>query len=595
MKFVVTSKNQMKIDAVKSVIQKILGSNDEFVVEGISSSSDVSEQPLSLEETKRGSVNRIYNANVDDADFYVSIESGVEREFDSFYGFTFATVCDKTKNKFGFGMSTKFPIPDDVSFGLEQGKSLSSISHSENGLISILTDSFIKRSDLVEEATCTALIPFHFFPISFPTNSPPELTRFIDSITQVEKNNLASQLRQLDFRDQKIVDSSTTASSLSVVEPPADYSEVSDDIFDNGVEAIKAGEVAVVIMSGGQGSRLSAPVPKGMMQLDIPSNSSLLELQLQRVRNLERKYCSGNTCIPVYILTSDATHSPLAAYLIKNQNFGVKHLMLVKQKTLPARSADGHFVLSERSKVLAAPNGNGAVFACLKDSGALSEMKSLGVKYVDIHPIDNALAKPADPSFVGAMIYEDGDAALKVVRKVGGGERMGTVCTRNGKTAVVEYSELPQGQAEQYMYGNTAMHLFATEIIEKAAEAELPYHVAIKKEKVVNEKGDIVVGEVRKFERFIFDALELCERVVLYEVKRDDEFAPVKNAQGAPVDSPETAKELLLKLHKKWAIDNGVVLKENGVIEFSPLTTYAGEGLEYFGLDGKVVDKPMVI
>lgn len=588
MKFVVTSENQIKILSVESFLKELLPNEANIEIASAKASSGVSDQPLSLLETQQGAINRIYNCDAGDADFIVSVESGVEREFDCFYGFTFVAVSDKTKNKFGFGTSTKFPIPDNVANGLEKGIELCNISHSKDGLISSLTAQNMKRMDLIKEALGCALIEFGFYNVKLPDEKkiPQELLKFVNELSNIEKNAFFQQLKELDFSEQKIFDEQNANNKLEKVENPCKYDEQSlHDIFDNGIEAIGKGEVAVVVMAGGQGSRLSAPVPKGLMELDIPSKSTLLQLQMLRVKKLEQKYCKGEKSIPFYILTSESTHSPIAAYLMKNRFFGLKHVRLVKQKTLPARYLDGKFVLSRKGKVLAAPNGNGAVFECLKKSGALAEMKKLGVNYVDIHPIDNALAKPADPYFVGSMIYEEGDASLKVVRKVGGGERIGTICKKNGKTAVIEYSEIPKEQADDFMYGNTAMHLFTTEIIEKAANSQLPYHIATKKEKVINENGEQVIGEVHKFERFIFDAMGLCNKVVLYEVNREEEFAPIKNASGAQVDSPETAVALLLNLHKKWAIKSGAKIEENCVIEFKPSTTYFGEDLNLEGLN----------
>ena len=68
---------------------------------------------------------------------------------------------------------------------------------------------------------------------------------------------------------------------------------------------------------------------------------------------------------------------------------------------------------------------------------------------------------------------------------------------------------------------------------------------------------------------------------VLYECKREEEFAPIKNAAGAEFDSPETARDLVLALHRKWAEDAGIKFEGEGYFEFMPETTYGGEGLEH--------------
>ncbi|OHT12449.1 UDP-N-acetylhexosamine pyrophosphorylase-like protein 1 [Tritrichomonas foetus] len=484
-------------------------------------------------------------------------------------------------------------MPDDVAGAVENGKPITSLITNENGLIALSTGNNFTVADCVASAVGSALIPFNFYSVEVPSTAAPELTRFIDKINPVQRSMLASQLRLLDFSEQKTVDTTKTLAALEAVPDPRNFQAEHDKVYNLGCEHIRRGEVAVCIMAGGQGSRLRAPVPKAMMEVDLISKQTLLELQLRRIKRLVTLYggCKNAPGIPVYILTSDSTHSPIAAYLLENNNFGVPHVFLVKQRQLPARTFDGKFVLSEQWKVMAAPNGNGAIFAALKESGACEDMRRLGVKYLEIHPIDNALAKPADPFMVGALAMEDGDVALKVIRKRPK-EKIGTMCKREGKTIVIEYSEIPAGEEEAYVWGNTGLHLYRTDLIEKAAEAELPYHIALKKENVINENGEKVMGDVKKFERFIFDALEVAIKPVLVECVREEEFAPIKNPAGAEFDSPDTARDLVVALHKKWATEAGAKFEGEGAFEFLPETTYGGEGLKELNLAGKTIKLP---
>jgi UDP-N-acetylglucosamine/UDP-N-acetylgalactosamine diphosphorylase len=81
-----------------------------------------------------------------------------------------------------------------------------------------------------------------------------------------------------------------------------------------------------------------------------------------------------------------------------------------------------------------------------------------------------------------------------------------------------------------------------------------------------------------KFEKFIFDAITMTERSVIMETLREDEFAPVKNAEG--VDSPETSQRLMIELHKKWLTQRGVIIPQRvSVIEISPLTAVDPEDI----------------
>ena len=590
MKFAIISGDQRISSSVESYLHKVLDGRLSFSVEHVSIHDEL--HP-SLSSTKQWVVDQIFKSEVNGADYYVCATNGIDREFDSLYGFTFASVADQTRNRFGFGTSVKFPLPDDISGAVEKGTPLVSIGNHENGLVALSTGGNLTLSECVSSSLGAALIPFNFYNIDLPKDAAPELTRFADKINPVQRSCLASQLRLLDFNEVKTVDTTKTLAALEAVPPPRNFQAEREKVYARGVEHISRGECAVCIMAGGQGSRLRAPVPKAMMEVDLISKQTLLELQLRRIKRLVTLYGGSKNApgIPVYILTSDTTHSPIAAYLLQNNNFGVPHVFLVKQRQLPARTYDGKFVLSEQWKVLAAPNGNGAIFQAFKESGAIEDMKRLGVKYVEIHPIDNALAKPADPFFVGALSLEDGDIGIKVIRKRPK-EKIGTLCKRGGKTIVIEYSEIPAGEEEAYVWGNTGLQIYRTDLIEKAAEAELPYHIALKKENVINENGEKVMGDVKKFERFIFDAMEYAVKPVLVECIREEEFAPIKNPVGAEFDSPETARDLVVNLHKKWAVEAGVKFEGEGAFEFLPETTYDGEGLKERGLAGKVIKLP---
>ena len=117
------------------------------------------------------------------------------------------------------------------------------------------------------------------------------------------------------------------------------------------------------------------------------------------------------------------------------------------------------------------------------------------------------------------------------------------------------------------VYGdlNAVFHLYNIKALEKVATLKLPYHTAFKKAKYIDENGKLIVPEkpnAYKFEMFIFDSFEMLDDVLVLRVKREEEFAPVKNAEGS--DSPETARKLYkdyfakieyMKKYEKWCSD----------------------------------------
>jgi UDP-N-acetylglucosamine pyrophosphorylase len=79
----------------------------------------------------------------------------------------------------------------------------------------------------------------------------------------------------------------------------------------------------------------------------------------------------------------------------------------------------------------------------------------------------------------------------------------------------------------------------------------LPYHSAFKTTNYIDKDGNKIVSKTPnayKFEAFLFDAFGEFDDIAVYRVKREEEFAPVKNATG--VDSPETARKLYNNFYK---------------------------------------------
>ena len=183
-------------------------------------------------------------------------------------------------------------------------------------------------------------------------------------------------------------------------------------------------------------------------------------------------------------------------------------------------------------------------------------MKEKGIKWVFIGGVDNALLKMADVTFLGMTKDLGYEIASKSVVKANPHERVGAFCKINGHPKIIEYAELPEKMAEEvdcngelkYGESNIMCHLYTIDAIEKISKETLIYHSAFKKNSYLDENLKEVIPEAPnsfKFESFIFDAFELFDDMGLLRVKREEEFAPVKNKEGA--DSPKTAKELYEK------------------------------------------------
>ena len=327
-----------------------------------------------------------------------------------------------------------------------------------------------------------------------------------------------------------------------------------------GEDIIKNGKYAVVTMAGGQGTRLGHEGPKGTFKLDVYGKGKyIFQILTETLKEANKKY---QVTIPWYIMTSKENHEPTKTFLEKNNYFGYdkKNVILFQQGELPLLDFEGKVLIDKDMKIKEASDGNGGVFSSLRSTGALADMKERGIEWVFIGGVDNVLAKLVDSTLLGMTIYKGMQIGSKSVVKANPHEKVGVFCKMNKHPKVIEYSELPIEMAEEvdengelkFGESNIACHLFNIDAVEKISKEILIYHTAIKKNSYVNEKGKEIIPEEPnsyKFEAFIFDAFDLFDEMAVLRVKREEEFAPVKNKEGA--DSPKTAKELYEKYWQK--------------------------------------------
>jgi UDP-N-acetylglucosamine/UDP-N-acetylgalactosamine diphosphorylase len=194
-----------------------------------------------------------------------------------------------------------------------------------------------------------------------------------------------------------------------------------------GLKTIYEGKLGVVLLSGGQGTRLGSSDPKGCFNIGLPSGKSLFQIQAERilcVQRLAAQVVSEGPIRPVtihwYIMTSPFTDEATRKYFSSHKYFGLEpdQISFFQQGTLPCVTKDGKFIMETPFSLAKAPDGNGGVYAALKCSRLLEDMASRGIKYVDCYGVDNVLVRVADPTFLGYFIDKGAASAAKVVRKV---------------------------------------------------------------------------------------------------------------------------------------------------------------------------------
>ncbi|KAF1851605.1 nucleotide-diphospho-sugar transferase [Cucurbitaria berberidis CBS 394.84] len=393
-----------------------------------------------------------------------------------------------------------------------------------------------------------------------------------------------------------------------------------DKWYNSGLDLIAENKVAVVLMAGGQGTRLGSSAPKGCFDIGLPSKKSLFQLQAERIAKVERlaakKHGKESVTVPWYVMTSGPTRGPTAKYFEENNYFGLKkeNVVIFEQGVLPCISNEGKILLESKSKVAVAPDGNGGLYQALIQSGVVQDMGKRGIQHIHAYCVDNCLVKVADPVFIGFSASKSVDIATKVVRKRNAKESVGLILQKNGKPDVVEYSEISTEDAEakdskdsellKFRAANIVNHYYSFSFLESIPEwaKKLPHHVARKKIPFVNtETGETVKPEKPngiKLEQFVFDCFPFLtlEKFACMEVKREDEFSPLKNARGTGEDDPDTSKQDILVQGKKWVQAAGATVVSEDLkdgIEVSPLISYGGEGLEF--LKNRTIKAPAVI
>ncbi|XP_009599284.1 UDP-N-acetylglucosamine diphosphorylase 1 isoform X1 [Nicotiana tabacum] len=435
-----------------------------------------------------------------------------------------------------------------------------------------------------------------------------------DELSPDEKDLLVKDIENIDLpRIDRIIRCSFHSQGLpaAAIEPVPEscVSTVEERTMEErekwwkmGMKAMAEGKFAVLLLSGGQGTRLGSSDPKGCFNIGLPSGKSLFQLQAERILCIQRLAAvtanEGAGIVPIqwYIMTSPFTDEATRKYFESHKYFGLEaeQVTFFQQGTIPCVSKDGRFIMETPYRVAKSPDGNGGVYTALKYSRLLEDMNSRGIKYVDCYGVDNALVRVADPTFLGYFIDKGVSAAAKVVRKAYPQEKVGVFVRRGkgGPLAVVEYSELDPSLCSavnqetgrlRFCWSNVCLHMFSLDFLNQVAnglEKDSIYHLA---EKKIPSIHGHTMGY--KLEQFIFDAFPYTPSTALFEVVREEEFAPVKNANGANFDTPDSARLLVLRLHTRWVVAAGgflthsVPLYATGV-EVSPLCSYAGENLE---------------
>ncbi len=359
----------------------------------------------------------------------------------------------------------------------------------------------------------------------------------------------------------------------------------------SGANAVAGGTIGILLVAGGQGSRLGFEHPKGMYPIGPVSNATLLEIHLKKAVGLSNKY---GTSVPVYLMTSPVTHDETVAFLAEHKNFGVPEsdVLVFCQGTMPAVDGKtGKLLMAGKGELFKSPDGHGGTVAALAASGAIDHMKRRGVEHLFYFQVDNPIVPVCDAELVGYHLLADSELTSIAVAKQSPGEKLGNFVMLGDRLHIIEYSDFPDDVAQQrdadqalkFWAGSIAVHVFGVAFLERMLgyKDALPFHIAHKKVPHVNANGDLVEPSepnALKFERFIFDLLPQAARPIVVEYTEQECFAPLKNAPGAAKDTPEYVQRFMIDQHREWLAAAGVSVAEGVAVEIDP--TWAVDATE---------------
>jgi UDP-N-acetylglucosamine/UDP-N-acetylgalactosamine diphosphorylase len=355
----------------------------------------------------------------------------------------------------------------------------------------------------------------------------------------------------------------------------AERSRRAAELTARGEAAYAAGAVAVLMVAGGQGTRLGSSAPKGCFTIAPHSGKSIYQLQAEKVLSLSRRV---GRAVPFLVMTSPTTDAETRQFFAAHGNFGLAddQARFFSQGTVPSIGIDGKALLAAPGRLLENPDGHGGCHTALVASGNLARLAREGVRQIVYIQVDNILAPVDDALLVGLAEAENADVVSKVLEKAHPDEKLGHLVKVGGRDRIVEYTELtpeqtrlryPDGEVI-YRWGSPAMHTWSVGFLDRLAKRgyKLPLH---RSKKPLKAWPTETTGW--KNERFMFDLVPEATTSVGVVIGRGAEFAPVKNASGD--DSPATAVQLASDLYAGWLRAAGVrvELPAGARIEVSPL------------------------
>lgn len=382
--------------------------------------------------------------------------------------------------------------------------------------------------------------------------------KYFDELNSDEQAELLQQIEDTDFSVLRLVNGGANEDKKGNISPLGamqldEIESRKDELSKIGLEAIRAGKAAAVLLAGGMGTRLGSDAPKGTYNIGITKDVYIFERLISNLMDVVNK---AETYVHLFIMTSDKNNDATIEFFKEHKFFGYneEYVHFFKQEMAPAATYEGKIYMESKYRMATSPNGNGGWFSSLAKAGLMKVINDNGIEYLNVFAVDNVLQRIISPEFVGAVYEGNYAVGAKVVRKAAPDEKVGVMCLEDGRPSIVEYYELTDDMMTEkdangdlaYNFGVILNYLFRVKDLVEIMEKSMPLHIVEKKIPYMDENGNNVSPESPngyKFETLVLDMIKLMENCIPFEVVRNREFAPVKNKTG--VDSVESARELM--------------------------------------------------
>ena len=382
--------------------------------------------------------------------------------------------------------------------------------------------------------------------------------KYYDELSEAEKKDLLTQIEETDFAVLENCKNLGKSEGRGQFAPLAamqvsEIEERKEEFAKLGVETIRAGKVAAVLLAGGMGTRLGSDNPKGMYDIGLTKPVYIFQRIIENLQDTVNQ--AGGAYIHLFIMTSEKNNDATINFLKEHNFFGYPEdkVTFFKQEMAPASDYEGKVYMEGKGRISTSPNGNAGWYSSMLKAGLRDVLLKEGIEWIDIFAVDNVLQRIADPCFVGATVNAGVSCGAKVVRKNAPDEKVGVMCLEDGRPSIVEYYELSQEMMDAkdengdpaYNYGVILNYLFNEKALFDIAQKTLPLHVVEKKIPYIDENANLIKPEAPngcKFEQLVLDMIHELDTCLPYEVVREHEFAPIKNKEG--IDSVESAREL---------------------------------------------------